>query len=263
MTFELRTVNLASDRPLPLTAVYPAGQVTRAFSLTPTKPAARWRLQHTNYFKLGAARHSTTTRQSTTCRTLRVTNSRSPRPTTASSATREQAGMPSIGKCRKAPPFALPAAGWWLGAKSTPTAGRHHQLRQVQQLPDDPARRRHAGSLLPFAEGQCEGEGRAASRDREVIARSGNTDFPAGRTSISRSSSPERTRAREPADPLPNDDAGSHLLLTGETYAAPAQPWPWTGQPKKRAMPPPWAPALVLRWARLTNGLLYAFSGIS
>jgi len=63
MTFELRTVNLASDRPLPLTAVYPAGQVTRAFSLTPTKPAARWRLQHTNYFKLGSceAQHDNST----------------------------------------------------------------------------------------------------------------------------------------------------------------------------------------------------------
>jgi len=59
MTFELRMMNLASDRPVPCTGVYPSRVVTRAFSLTPTKPTARWRLQHTNYFKLGSylARH--------------------------------------------------------------------------------------------------------------------------------------------------------------------------------------------------------------
>jgi murein DD-endopeptidase MepM/ murein hydrolase activator NlpD len=54
MTFQLRLVNLESDQPMPLTGVYPGGEVTRAFSLTPTKATARWRLQHTNYFKLGS-----------------------------------------------------------------------------------------------------------------------------------------------------------------------------------------------------------------
>ena len=54
MTFELRMVNLACDQPMPLTEVYPAGEVSRAFTLSPTKATARRRLQHTNYFKLGS-----------------------------------------------------------------------------------------------------------------------------------------------------------------------------------------------------------------
>ncbi|HWI55828.1 MAG TPA: M23 family metallopeptidase [Bacillota bacterium] len=59
MSFEMGLVHLKPSVQLPYTASFPPGQVTEAFSITPTEPSAKWSFTYTNYFKLGSncARH--------------------------------------------------------------------------------------------------------------------------------------------------------------------------------------------------------------
>ncbi len=59
MTFEPAIVHLTSDKQLPYTATFPPHQTTKAFTLTPSEPGAKWEYSYTNYYKLGSnlARH--------------------------------------------------------------------------------------------------------------------------------------------------------------------------------------------------------------
>ena len=59
MTFDMALVNLETTGPFPLTATFPAGAKTLAFTVVPSVEGAKWEYSYTNYFKLGSngARH--------------------------------------------------------------------------------------------------------------------------------------------------------------------------------------------------------------
>lgn len=224
MTFELRTTNLDCDRPMPLTGVYPPRQVTPAFTLTATNPAARWKLQQTNFFKLGnyLAEHDNS-----------VVYQLPYQPGNRFQVTQAYDGAYSHqGANRFAIDWKMPegtpvcAARGGVVAKVRVTSDRGGDNLKYDRFNNFIMIRHDDGTLGHYCHLQKNGAtvkpGQRVEAG-EVIGRSGNTGFSSGphlhfavvkpRNGLERESLPVQFRTSNP---------GGETLVIGETYGAPA-----------------------------------------
>jgi len=104
VTFEMDLVNLKGSTNFPHTAAYPGQQTTEAFTLAPIQPDQKWDYTYTSYYTMGScdARHDDSYVYSLPYAT--GTPTKSPKATTAVTATQGQSNTPLIGEC----PSALP-----------------------------------------------------------------------------------------------------------------------------------------------------------